>query len=69
MRIGRRVAKVMFWGLVLCLSILGGGLWFAYTYVTDSETAARLIRQYAVRYLPSSSSTRAGSGWRRWSAS
>ena len=37
MRIGRRVAKVLIWGLVLCLSILGGGLWFAYTYVTDSE--------------------------------
>ena len=54
MRIGRRVAKVVFWGLVLCLSILGGGLWFAYTYVTDSANAARWIRQYAVRYLPGS---------------
>jgi hypothetical protein len=54
MRIGRRVAKVVFWGLVLCLSILGGGLWFAYSYVTDSANAARWIRRYAVRYLPSS---------------
>jgi hypothetical protein len=54
MRIGRRVVKVLVWVWVLCLSILGGGLWFAYTYVTDSETAARLIRQYALRYLPGS---------------
>jgi hypothetical protein len=54
MRIGRRVARVVFWCLVLCLSILGGGLWFAYTYVTDSANAARWIRQYAVRYLPGS---------------
>ncbi|MGP0070234.1 MAG: AsmA-like C-terminal region-containing protein [Isosphaeraceae bacterium] len=52
--IGRRVAKVMAWGLMLCLSILSGGLWFAYTYVTDSETAARLIKNYVARYLPGS---------------
>ena len=54
MRIGRRVAKACFWGLVFCLSVLGGGLWFAYTYVTDSANAANSIRQYAVRYLPTS---------------
>ena len=54
MRIGRRVAKVMIWGVVLCLSILGGGLWFAYTYVTDSETAARLLKQYLSQFLPGS---------------
>ncbi len=54
MRIVRRVAKVMLWGLVLCLSILGGGLWFAYTYITDSETDARLIKNYVARFLPRS---------------
>jgi hypothetical protein len=54
MRIGRRVAKVVFGGLLFCLSVLGGGLWYAYTYVTDSETAARWIKLYAVRYLPGS---------------
>ena len=54
MRIGRRVAKVVFWGLVLCLSILGGGLWFAYWYMTDSESAAQLIREHAIRYFPHS---------------
>jgi hypothetical protein len=52
MRIGRLVVKVVFSGLLLCLLILGGGLWYAYTYVTDSATAARLIKHYAVRYLP-----------------
>ncbi len=54
MRIGRRVAKVLIYSFGLCLAILGGGLWCAYSYVTDSETAARLIKQYAARYLPRS---------------
>src|SRR5262245_11683483 len=54
MRIGRRVAKVVFWGLVLCLTILGGGLWFAYTYLTDGKTEARLIKHGWSRYLPGS---------------
>ena len=54
MHIGRRVAKVMLWVLMLCLSILGGGLWFAYTYVTDSETVARVIKNYASQFLPGS---------------
>jgi hypothetical protein len=54
MRIARRVAKVLFWGLVLCLSILAGGLWVAYWYITDSESVARLIREHAIRYFPHS---------------
>ena len=54
MRIGRRVARVMKLTFLVCLAILGGGLWYAYFYVTDSETAARLIKQYALRYLPRS---------------
>jgi hypothetical protein len=52
MRIARRIAKVLFWSLVLCLSILAGGAWFAYWYVTDSESVARLIREHAIRYFP-----------------
>jgi hypothetical protein len=52
MRFGRRVARFLFWGLVLCFSSLAGGLWFAYWYITDSETISRIIRQHAVRYLP-----------------
>ena len=58
MRIGRRVVKALIWGLVLCLSILGGGLWFAYWYMTDGETVAQLIREHAVRYFPGRPSTR-----------
>ncbi len=54
MRVGRRVAKVLFWTIVFCMSVLFGALWFAYTYLTDSETASRLIRQYASKYLPGS---------------
>ena len=54
MRIGRRLMKALVWGLLLCLSILGGGLWFAYWYMTDGETVAQLIREHAVRYFPHS---------------
>ncbi len=52
MRIGRRVAKTLLWGFVLLSSTLGGGLWFAYWYITDSETAANLIREQAIRFFP-----------------
>jgi len=52
MRIGRRVVKMLIWGFVLLSSILGGGLWFAYWYMTDSETAAKLIREQAIRFFP-----------------
>ena len=54
MRIGRRVVKALMWGLVLCFSILVGGLWFAYWYMTDGDTVAQLIREHAVRYFPGS---------------
>ena len=53
MRLGRRVARFLFWGLVLCFSSLAGGLWFAYWYITDSETISRIIREHAVRYSQS----------------
>ena len=54
MRIGRRVLRVFVWGLLLCVSTLVGGLWFAYWYLTDGETVARLIREHAVKYFPGS---------------
>jgi hypothetical protein len=54
MRIARRLRKVVFWGIMLCLSILAGGLWCAYLYFTDGETARRLIIQQSVRFLPRS---------------
>ena len=43
----RRLRKVLAWGTVVLLAILAGGLWFAYVYVTDSETLARLIQAEA----------------------
>ena len=52
MHIGRRVAKSLIWGFVLLCSILGGGLWFAYWYITDSDTASKLIREEAIRFFP-----------------
>ena len=48
----RRVARFFVLGLVLCLTSLVGGLWFAYLYFTDSETISRTIREHAARYLP-----------------
>jgi hypothetical protein len=52
MRIGRRLTRTLTWGLVLLSSILGGGLWFAYWYMTDSDTASKLIREQAIRFFP-----------------
>ena len=46
--------KAVIWGLVLCLSILGGALWCAYRYATDGDTLAQLIREHAVRFFPHS---------------
>ena len=54
MRLGRRVAKVMIWGLVLIGLILAAGGWFAYALLTDGDTAARLIKAQAARFLPRS---------------
>ncbi|HKI19977.1 MAG TPA: hypothetical protein VKA15_18960, partial [Isosphaeraceae bacterium] len=51
MRVGKRLAKFLFRLLVLCVAILAGGLCYMYSYVTDSATAARMIREYSVRYL------------------
>jgi hypothetical protein len=49
------VFKVLLWGLLLCVSIVVGGLWFAYWYITDGDTVAQLIREKAVAYFPGSS--------------
>jgi hypothetical protein len=54
MRIGRHLAKALKWGLVVSFSILGGGLVYAYWYMTDGERVAQLIREGAVRYFPGS---------------
>jgi len=50
----RKLRKFLAWGTLVVLASLGGGLGFAYWYVTDSETLARAIRAEAPRYLPGS---------------
>lgn len=56
MRIRRRhyLRKLLAWGLVVVPASLGGGLWFAYSYWTDSVTLARLVKATLPRYLPGS---------------
>ena len=54
MRLGRRLAKVLLWSLVLIAMITAGAAWFVYALVTDSEAAARLIKSQATRFLPRS---------------
>ena len=54
MRLLKRVAKIMGLVLVLCALIMAGAGCFAYALVTDSDTAARLIRAQVARFLPRS---------------
>ena len=53
MRVRRRhrLRKVLAWGTVALLASLGGGLLFAYYYVTDSETIARMVKTTLPKYL------------------
>jgi hypothetical protein len=53
-RIRSRVRKFVFWGALLILATLAGGLWMAYLYVTDGATLAALIESEVPRYLPGS---------------
>src|SRR5437764_442457 len=46
-----RVWKLLFWGMLLVLASVSGGLWFAYAYVTDSATMAGKIRAEAPRFF------------------
>src|SRR4051812_32322562 len=54
MRIRRRhpLRRVLAWAFLLISASLAGGVWFAYLYVTDSETLTRVIRKGAATYLP-----------------
>ena len=54
MRIGRRLLKTLKWVVVVCLSILGGGLGYTYWCMTDGERVAQIIREHAVAYFPGS---------------
>lgn len=54
MRIRVRARKVIARGALLVASILAGGLGFAYSYITDSDILAALIREEVPKYLPGS---------------
>ena len=47
-----RLRRVLAWAFVLVAASLAGGVWFAYLYVTDSETLTRVIRSGASTFLP-----------------
>ena len=50
----KRAWKWLAWSLILIFSILAGALGFAFSYVTDSDTIATLIREQAPRFFPGS---------------
>ena len=53
-RLRSRVRKILFWGTLLFLTVLAGGLCLAYVYVTDGTNLAALIESEIPRYLPGS---------------
>jgi hypothetical protein len=53
-RLRSRIRKIVFWGMLLTLTILGGGLFFAYTYVTEGTMLGAMIEAEIPRYLPGS---------------
>src|SRR5258707_15439896 len=54
MRIRSRLRKLLFWGTMLILAILAGGLCLAYRFVTDGTSLGGLIEAEIPRYLPGS---------------
>jgi len=52
MRFGRRLLKFLVWSLVLAASLTAAATWFAYAFVTDSDTLSRKIKEELVPFLP-----------------
>jgi hypothetical protein len=52
MSLRSRAQQFVFWGTMVLVLAVAGGLWFAYSYVTDSETLAAFLRAQALRYMP-----------------
>ena len=48
----RRLRKIMGWGTVLVVAVIVGGGWFAFTYVTDSDTLRAAIQAGSPKFLP-----------------
>ncbi|MBV8488797.1 MAG: hypothetical protein JO161_11005, partial [Planctomycetaceae bacterium] len=52
MRLVKRLGKIMAWGLLLLTLLSAAAAWFAYALLTNGETAARVIKGEALRFLP-----------------
>ena len=48
----RRFWKLLAWSFLLLTTSVIGGLWYAYSYATDSATIAQIVREHAPEYLP-----------------
>ena len=48
----RRLRKILAWGTMVLIASLGGGLWYAFYYATDSANVIRLIQEKVPKYLP-----------------
>ncbi|RUL88673.1 AsmA-like C-terminal region-containing protein [Tautonia sociabilis] len=53
-RFGRDTRKMVAWAVVLPVSVLVGGGWYAVGHATDGSELARLVEREAVRLLPGS---------------
>lgn len=49
---GRRLVKLLAWGVVLCLAVGACAVWFAYAIATDSDTAKKWIKTEFAKILP-----------------
>ncbi|MDG3006045.1 AsmA family protein [Paludisphaera mucosa] len=52
MRFGRRLAKILIWGALVGVLLTAAATWFAYAFVTDGDTVARLIQAELRRFFP-----------------
>lgn len=52
MGIWRRLAKFVVWSTIVGLTLSAAAVWFAYAFVTDSDTVARLIQAQLKLFFP-----------------
>ena len=52
MRFGRRLVKLLVWGVVLSLALGACAAWFAYAIATDSDTAKKWLKAELAKILP-----------------
>ena len=54
MRLSRTIRNAIAWTCFVVVASVSGGLFFAYTYVTDSVTIDKMIKAFSPKYLPNS---------------